>query len=270
MPRGPIYGPGPGGRDVPRARSPSSNATSGFPRCAMRSARPCCSPGPRPQADVDASHVVVSVDGHVAIDLRLAGEIVPKRTVADRLNPIPAARRLRGAWRVGRLRSALPRWPSGCSTGSTPISKPSRARRPHQPAAHRAAAPQPGHPAGSPCARDPHGHAHRYRPQPHDRRFGGPARAGRGPPGRPERRGDPRSQPERPRADAPRVAPAPELPEEAAAVYIGRRRAPARSDNGIIREALRLRVRWIQELSGRAAWELGERLAAVGSSRNRS
>ena len=36
------------------------------------------------------------------------------------------------------------------------------------------------------------------------------------------------------------------------------------SDNGIIREALRLRVRWVQELSGRAAWELGERLAAVG------
>ena len=36
------------------------------------------------------------------------------------------------------------------------------------------------------------------------------------------------------------------------------------SDNGILREALRLRVRWVQELSGRAAWELGERLAAAG------
>ncbi|HKH25011.1 MAG TPA: PEP-utilizing enzyme, partial [Acidimicrobiales bacterium] len=34
------------------------------------------------------------------------------------------------------------------------------------------------------------------------------------------------------------------------------------NDNGILREALRLRVRWIQELSGRAAWALGERLAA--------
>ena len=36
------------------------------------------------------------------------------------------------------------------------------------------------------------------------------------------------------------------------------------NDNGILREALRLRVRWVQELSGRAAWELGERLAALG------
>ena len=36
------------------------------------------------------------------------------------------------------------------------------------------------------------------------------------------------------------------------------------SDNGILREALRLRVRWVQELSGRAAWKLGERLAASG------
>ena len=29
---------------------------------------------------------------------------------------------------------------------------------------------------------------------------------------------------------------------------------------GIVREALRLRVRWVQEISGRAAWELGVRL----------
>jgi pyruvate,water dikinase len=36
------------------------------------------------------------------------------------------------------------------------------------------------------------------------------------------------------------------------------------SNTGILREALRLRVRWVQELSGRAAWKLGERLAASG------
>ena len=36
------------------------------------------------------------------------------------------------------------------------------------------------------------------------------------------------------------------------------------NDNGILREALRLRVRWVQELSGRAAWELGVRLTASG------
>jgi pyruvate,water dikinase len=36
------------------------------------------------------------------------------------------------------------------------------------------------------------------------------------------------------------------------------------NDNGILREALRLRVRWLQELTGRAGWELGVRLTASG------
>ena len=70
---------------------------------------------------------MVSVDGHVAIDLRLAGEIKPKLTILRRLNPVPASRRLRGAWRVGRLRIRAARaWPSTSSTASTPISRPCR------------------------------------------------------------------------------------------------------------------------------------------------
>jgi pyruvate,water dikinase len=36
------------------------------------------------------------------------------------------------------------------------------------------------------------------------------------------------------------------------------------NEAGVLREALRLRVRWVQELGGRAAWELGRRLAADG------
>ena len=36
------------------------------------------------------------------------------------------------------------------------------------------------------------------------------------------------------------------------------------NDNGILREALRLRVRWVQELTGRAAYELGVRLTEEG------
>jgi pyruvate,water dikinase len=35
-------------------------------------------------------------------------------------------------------------------------------------------------------------------------------------------------------------------------------------DDGVLREALRLRVRWVQELTGRAAWELGGRLQRSG------
>jgi len=62
---------------------------------------------------------------------------------------------------------------------------------------------------------------------------------------------------------APRVAPAPAMPEEASAIHLGRDEDNT-NDNGILREALRLRVRWVQELSGRAAWDLGERLTALG------
>jgi len=38
----------------------------------------------------------------------------------------------------------------------------------------------------------------------------------------------------------------------------------ATSDEAVVREALRLRARWVQELTARAAAELGERLASVG------
>jgi pyruvate,water dikinase len=61
----------------------------------------------------------------------------------------------------------------------------------------------------------------------------------------------------------PRVAPAPALPDEALTLSLGED-GDNSNDNGILREALRLRVRWVQELSGRAAWELGERLARSG------
>jgi pyruvate,water dikinase len=63
----------------------------------------------------------------------------------------------------------------------------------------------------------------------------------------------------------PQVAPAPVLPAEAITLHIPTAPACQRcSNNGILREALRLRVRWVQELSGRAAWELGVRMAAAG------
>jgi pyruvate,water dikinase len=36
------------------------------------------------------------------------------------------------------------------------------------------------------------------------------------------------------------------------------------SDDAVVREALRLRARWVQELTSRAAWQLGHRLMSVG------
>jgi pyruvate,water dikinase len=70
---------------------------------------------------------------------------------------------------------------------------------------------------------------------------------------------------------APRIARHPELPADVSTLDLGPEGDRGGSnandnanDNGILREALRLRVRWVQELSGRAAWELGERLARAG------
>jgi pyruvate,water dikinase len=62
---------------------------------------------------------------------------------------------------------------------------------------------------------------------------------------------------------APRIAPAPDLPPEAMSIHLGSDCENA-NDNGILREALRMRARWLQELTGRAAWKLGERLTASG------
>jgi pyruvate,water dikinase len=62
----------------------------------------------------------------------------------------------------------------------------------------------------------------------------------------------------------PRIAPRPTLPSDVTTMNLGPDRE-SDNDNGILREALRLRVRWVQELSGRAAWELGERLMGPAS-----
>jgi len=40
--------------------------------------------------------------------------------------------------------------------------------------------------------------------------------------------------------------------------------SPDASDDAVVREALRLRARWVQELTARSAWELGCRLVSVG------
>src|SRR5919106_12994 len=107
-PRGPIYGPGPVAETFP-APLTELERDLWVPPLRDAVAEAVLLSGAATEADVEASDVVICVDGHVAIDLRLAGEIKPKHRWLQRLNPIPAVRRLRGAWRVGRLRGALPR-----------------------------------------------------------------------------------------------------------------------------------------------------------------
>ena len=64
--------------------------------------------GTSPARTVRASELVVAVDGLAAADLALLGVDAPRRGLLRRFDPRPPARRLRAAWRVGRLRSALP------------------------------------------------------------------------------------------------------------------------------------------------------------------
>ncbi|MFJ8105223.1 PEP/pyruvate-binding domain-containing protein [Streptomyces sp. NPDC096132] len=52
--------------------------------------------------------VVTTVGGRAAADLRLLGAVAPAHRWLALLNPAPGARRLAAAWRVGRLTAALP------------------------------------------------------------------------------------------------------------------------------------------------------------------
>ena len=265
VPRGPIYGPGPVAETFP---SPLAELEVDLWVPSLRDAvrEAVVLAGAATPADVAASDVVVCVDGHVAIDLRLAGEIPPKHTKLHKLNPIASIRRLRGAWRIGRLRAALPRLAEHLldRTDADLEAVPSLAdltSRQLIALLHRSRA----------VLRALHAHEILIGmlTDTGGNRMTGASVALRV---LAEARQDGLSDKEilarSPTVLAltgPQVAPAPELPEEAATVHLPVSTACLRcSDNGILREALRLRVRWLQELSGRAAWELGVRMAAAG------
>ena len=55
------------------------------------------------------SPVVVAVGGWAAVDLGLIGVVSGRKSLRQRVDPFAIARRLHTAWRVGRLRVALPR-----------------------------------------------------------------------------------------------------------------------------------------------------------------
>ncbi|MGH9211227.1 MAG: PEP/pyruvate-binding domain-containing protein [Acidimicrobiales bacterium] len=263
VPRGPIYGPGPVAETFPAPLTELEHDLW-VPPLREAVAEAVILAGSATQADVDASDVVVCVDGHVAIDLKLAGEIKPKQGIAHKLNPIASMRTLRGAWRVGRLRSALPRLAehlldrTDADLEAVP-SLPDLTSRQLLALLHRSRA----------ILRALHAHeilmgmltdtgGNRMTGASVALRMLSEARQD----GLSDREILARS-PAVLALCAPRVAPEPELPEEAAAVYVPPN-CQSCGDNGILREALRMRVRWVQEVSGRAAWELGVRMAASG------
>jgi pyruvate,water dikinase len=263
VPRGPIYGPGPVAETFPEPLAELEYDLWVPPlRDAVREA--VLLAGIATRKEVDASDIVVSIAGHVAIDLRLAGDVKPRLSLGQRLNPVRAMRQVRGAWQVGRLRAALPML-------ATRLLDRVEADLEAVPALSELTSRQlialfhRGHVALRAL------HAHEILmgmlTDVGQNRMTGASLALRV---LAEARKDGLSDEEilqrSPVALAltpPRIAPRPELPEVAVPVALGQD-GQSGNDNGILRESLRLRVRWMQELTGRAAWELGERLTESG------
>jgi phosphohistidine swiveling domain-containing protein len=262
-PQGPVYGPGPVAETFPGPLT-ELEQDMWVPPLREAVAEAVLLAGAATRKELEASQVVVAIAGHVAIDLRLAGEIPPRHPTASKLNPVASARRLRAAWRVGRLRSALPQLAENLLD-----------RADHDLEAVPALGELTSRQLLALVRRS--GtilralHAHEILmgmlTDTGGNRMTGAAVALRI---LVESRADGMTNEEilgrSPIVLAlapPRVAPRPALPAEASALNLGPD-DDSGSDNGILREALRLRVRWIQELSGRAAWALGERLTAAG------
>jgi pyruvate,water dikinase len=263
VPLGPIYGPGPIAETFPEPLTELEQDLWVPPlREAVREA--VLLAGAATPAEVAASDVVVTVEGHVAIDLHLAGSLPPKHRAARVFNPVPAYRRLRGAWRVGRLRSALPALAErlldrvDADLERIPNLEQLTSRQLIA-LLHRSQA----------ILRAVHAHEilmGMLTDTGHNRLTGASVALRVLAEARQDGMTDAEVLSRSPvvlALSAPRVAPRPELPSDTASVYLGGD-GEAGNNNGILREALRLRVRWLQELSGRAAWLLAERLAASG------
>ena len=106
-PTGPLLGPGPVSETFPDPLYPLESDLWVPPlRSAVREALLLSGAA---QRRVDRSPLVVSLGGRVAVDLELFNAAPETPTPwYSRLDPRPRIRRLRAAWRVGRLKSALP------------------------------------------------------------------------------------------------------------------------------------------------------------------
>jgi pyruvate,water dikinase len=104
---GPMLGPGPVAETLPDPLWPLEESLWVDPlRAAVR--RTLAITGTASRRRLAASPVIVAVHGRVAADLALVGVSRTARRGLAKLDPRPPLRRLGAAWRVGRLRAALP------------------------------------------------------------------------------------------------------------------------------------------------------------------
>ena len=265
VPQGPVYGPGPVAETFPEPLT-ELERDLWVPPLREAVAHAVVLAGAVTPAEVAASDVVVAIDGHVAIDLRLAGEMPVAHPRRQLFNPVHAFRHTRVAWRVGRLRAAMPALAEHLldevdhDLEAVPA-LPELSSRQLLALMHRSRT----------VLRALHAHEilMGILTDTGANQLTGASVALRV---LVEARHDGLTDEEilgrSPIVLAlapPRVAPAPVLPQEASTVSVSHDGdGDPGNANGILREALRLRVRWIQELSGRAAWALGVRLTATG------
>ncbi|QFG23408.1 PEP/pyruvate-binding domain-containing protein [Actinomadura sp. WMMB 499] len=211
---------------------------------------------------------VRAVGGRAAADLRRLGADPARRRRLEPLNPLPPLRRLRAAWRVGRLRAELPALAAGTAArvdadlAAVPslheltdgeLAAALHWTRATLTALHGQEAlagtlVEDGGPAGTAAA---HGLAALAR-------------------GRAHGHDDARiiaSEPGVLTLAPPAIAPAPSLPPTPPDTSANGRTPGARvpaPEELPPREALRLRIRWVQELGARVAWTAGVRLADAG------
>lgn len=107
VPTGPLFGPGPLSETFPDPLPPLAEDLWVPPlrRAVIESLRLTGTASSRRLA---ASPGVVTVEGRVAVDLGLLGADPATSRLWSRLDPRPRLRQLRSAWTVGRLRAALP------------------------------------------------------------------------------------------------------------------------------------------------------------------
>ncbi len=105
--RGPLLGPGPVGETFPEPLRPLEEDLWLVP-LRQGIAASLTVTGAVPQAQIAASPLVMTVGGRVACDLALIGASPEGSSRARLLDPRIGVRRLISAWRVGRLRTVLP------------------------------------------------------------------------------------------------------------------------------------------------------------------
>ena len=264
---GPTLGPGPVAETFPEPLSPLEEDLWVEPlRAGLRAALALA--GTTPKRRLSSSPVVTTVAGRVAADLDLlVGNDAPASTW-QRLDPRPPIRRLVAAWRVGRLRAALPALASDLVAkvdadllavdGLDDLSDRQllglldrseqglTALHGYEVLLGWLVSPDAG--AGATT-----GASVALRALAADRAGG--------------LTDDQivRRHPSVLALVAPRIGPAVTLPPSVGTLVAAPGPVEEPDRAALLREALRMRARWVQELTARAAWELGRRLAAHGA-----